>query len=542
MHTSNLVPLEEADTTKTNPVLKKKKNYTKLTTQGYIVNKAHDLDRTRRLYKDLTVQPLTHSDFGQTESFPIFIENDKYMLIPKYYGLEKLGKPDKNRESIGEEINVTFTGKLKPLQQTIADKVLEKIDSSPYIDGGILSLPCGYGKTVLSLYLACCIKKKTLVIVHKTFLMNQWIERIEQFTDAKIGRIQQSIIDIEGKDIVIGMLQSISMKDYDDDIFADFGMVIVDEVHHISSKVFSRALPKINTKHMIGLSATPEREDGLSKVFHWFIGPMLHVEKRKISTNVLVRIYKYSCNDPKFKEKYQYVVNRRKNMVALPATLTNITTIDTRNRFIVHLVKECLKDPARQILILSGRLDQLDAFKALLPPDTSMGHYIGGMKQAVLKESEAKRVIFASYEMASEALDIPSLNTLILATSRKNIEQSVGRILRKESTTHPLVIDIVDKLNVFVNQGYSRRKFYKSCNYNMELYNVSTVLETPTLALSNSPDVSSCIPNIQSNIQTPDGLHQITLEKAITPQDLINNNDDLRHDGNNKPKTRSMFV
>lgn len=518
------------DTKHSHKLVRKTKNYTRITTQGYLVNKAHDLERTKRVREDLMVQPLTHSDFGQTESFPIFIENDKYLLIPKYYGLEKLGKPDKIKESIGQDIEVTFTGNLKPLQQTIADKVLDKIDSSPTIDGGILSLPCGYGKTVLSLYLACCLKKKTLVIVHKTFLMNQWIERIEQFTDAKIGRIQQSTIDIDEKDIVIGMLQSISMKDYDDDIFADFGTVIVDEVHHISSKVFSRALPKINTKHMIGLSATPEREDGLSKVFHWFIGPMLHVEKRKTSTNVLVRIYKYSCNDPNFKEKYQYVVKRRKNMVALPATLTTLTTIEPRNRFIVYLIHECLKEPERQILILSGRLDQLDSIKALLPPDTSMGHYIGGMKQVALKESEGKRVIFASYEMASEALDIPSLNTLILATSRKSIEQSVGRILRKESAVQPLVIDLVDKLTVFVNQGYARRKFYKSCNYNMELYNVST-----------TQDDQSCSSGEELDNKTPDGLHRVTLDKVITPQDPIDKTSNKSY-MKDKVVVKSMFI
>lgn len=487
---------------------------TQLCEQGYIIsNKYNKIDKIR---EDLTVQPITRTDFGQTESFPIYIENHKFLLIPKYYGLEKIGQPDITKESLGEEIKMKFTGNLKPLQQTIAIKVLDAINNNKPIDGGILSLPCGYGKTVLSLYLACALKRKTLVIVHKTFLMNQWIERIEQFTNARIGKIQQNTIEVEDKDIVIGMLQSISMKDYDEDIFADFGTVIVDEVHHISSKVFSRALPKINSKHMLGLSATPDREDGLSKVFHWFIGPMLHVEKRKSTTNVLVKIYKYSCTDENFKEKHQYVMRKSKTMVALPATLTSITKIESRNIFIVHLIKECLAEPGRQILVLSGRLDQLDAFEALLPQDTSMGRYIGGMKQAALKESEDKRVIFASYEMASEALDIPSLNTLILATSRKSIEQSVGRILRKESAIQPIVIDIVDKLSVFINQGYTRRNFYKSCRYNMELYNVDEISTHNNDQSSSSTTLdTSCSSN--KELKTIDGIHHVKLDKVIVP-------------------------
>ena len=74
------------------------------------------------------------------------------------------------------------------------------------------------------------IKKKTLIIVHKEFLLNQWKERLEQFMpDAKIGRIQGPIIDIEGKDVVIGMLQSLSMKHYEQTMFLDFGFTILDE-------------------------------------------------------------------------------------------------------------------------------------------------------------------------------------------------------------------------------------------------------------------------------------------------------------------------
>ena len=90
--------------------------------------------------------------------------------------------------------------------------------------------------TVMGLNIISKLKKKTLIIVHKEFLLRQWIERIEQFLpEARVGRIQGEIVDIKDKDIVIGMLQSLSMKEYPNSIFKDFGLSIFDEVHHVSA-------------------------------------------------------------------------------------------------------------------------------------------------------------------------------------------------------------------------------------------------------------------------------------------------------------------
>ena len=127
------------------------------------------------------------------------------------------------------------------------------------------------GKTVIALNIISKLKTKTLVIVHKGFLVEQWIERIQQFLPkARIGKIQGQIIDIEDKDIVIGMLQSLSMKEYPQNMFKEFGLLIVDEVHHIAAEVFVRSLFKIITKNVLGLSATIQRKDGLSKYLKCF--------------------------------------------------------------------------------------------------------------------------------------------------------------------------------------------------------------------------------------------------------------------------------
>ena len=132
---------------------------------------------------------------------------------------------------------------------------------------GLLALHTGFGKTVL-LNIISRINQKTLIIVHKEFLLRQWIERIEQFLpDARVGRIQAKTIDTEDKDIVICMLQSLSMKDYPKDMFKEYGLSIYDECHHLSAEVFSRAFFKVVTKYGLGLSATIKRKDGLTKSF-----------------------------------------------------------------------------------------------------------------------------------------------------------------------------------------------------------------------------------------------------------------------------------
>ena len=138
-------------------------------------------------------------------------------------------------------------------------------------NGGILELPCGFGKTVCALKMISNIQKKTLIIVHKEFLMNQWIERIEEFLPtATIGKIQGKVFDIDGKDIVIGMLQTLYDKDFGSNAFSSFGLTIIDEVHRIGSEQFSKTLFKTLTPNMLGISATVERKDRLTKVLYMF--------------------------------------------------------------------------------------------------------------------------------------------------------------------------------------------------------------------------------------------------------------------------------
>ena len=323
--------------------------------------------------------------------------------------------------------------------------------------------------TVLSLYISSLFKVKTLVIVHKSFLLNQWKSRAEEFTNADVGILQQNNIDVENKQIVIGMLQSIAKNKYDPDIFKEFGLVIFDEAHHAPSKYFSKALPIINCKRTLALSATPNRSDKLEKVLFWYFGDILYKQATETLNNVLVKMIKYDSKDKNFKEfrtNYGKDINR-------PKTINKLTELISRNKLIIKIIKEILEEPERKLLILSDRIEHLntlhDSINAL--EITTCSYYIGGMKQKKLDESTKAQVIFATYSMAQEALDIPELNTLLMVTPRKEIEQAIGRITRKrDHPVQPLVIDIIDQLPSFDRQSKHRKTFYNKKQFIMKLF------------------------------------------------------------------------
>ena len=318
--------------------------------------------------------------------------------------------------------------------------------------------------TVMGLNIISKIQKKTLIIVHKEFLLDQWIERIQQFLpSAKIGRIQGQKKDIKNKDIVIGMLQSLSMKDYDKELFQDFGLTIVDEVHHISAEVFCRSLFKIVTKYMLGLSATMNRKDGLSKVFKMFLGDIVYKEKRDSDDEVLVKVINFKDDDEDFSE----TIYNFKGQTHYSLMISKLCNYNIRSEFILKILKDLLDENIQQqIMILAHNKSLLKYFYDAIQIRNmaSVGYYVGGMKKHQLKETENKKVVIATYAMAEEALDIKTLSCLIMATPRTDVTQAVGRILRIKHK-EPLVIDIVDQHEIFQKQFLKRKKFYMKCKY-----------------------------------------------------------------------------
>lgn len=199
---------------------------------GYTIKKDYISDENlESIKKQLTVTPFVPPDFSnfRPEPFKLYQESKSKIYLPKIYGIDNFGLPDKIKLHRGKEINLDFVGELRPEQIAPAEAYLQ-CANDPLKRGGILSLRCGSGKTVLAIYLICQLKKKTLIIVHKDFLLQQWKERINQFTPkAEVGLIKGKIVDVENKDIIMGSLQSIAMKEYDETIFHDIGNIVIDE-------------------------------------------------------------------------------------------------------------------------------------------------------------------------------------------------------------------------------------------------------------------------------------------------------------------------
>jgi len=278
--------------------------------KGYtLLKKELTIEQQKQIRNDLTIKPYVGGTIGNANpvTYPAYRESDKKFYVPHHYGVETFGPLKEYKLPEGDNIDLEFNGVLRDYQEPVVKKFIDVV-TKPHVNGevcggGLLELPCAFGKTSISLYILSQLKKKTLVIVHKEFLLNQWIERIQQFLPkARIGRIQGQIIDIEDKDIVIGMLQSLSMKEYPASVFESFGLTIIDEVHHISSQTFSNALFKIVTKYMLGLSATMNRKDGTTRVFKMFLGDVIFKGKRDEQHNAEVRAITYKVNDDEFNE------------------------------------------------------------------------------------------------------------------------------------------------------------------------------------------------------------------------------------------------
>jgi superfamily II DNA or RNA helicase len=434
----------------------------------------------------------------------------KYFINDDYGGIIIYGKeatliPTKNKKIFNNNIILDINQKEYFNKQNIIwykIKVKPLKDDNYYgfeIDGNRRFLLGDFTvthNTMLAIYLSWALGLKTLVVTHKEFLMDQWEERINQFTTAKVGRIRQSVVDVEDKDIVIGMLRSLSIKDYPTDILQQFGLVIYDEVHHTGSRVDSQALLKTSAQYTLGLSATPDRADGMTKVINWHIGNILYEMEKKYNYRVLVKKVFFRSSDPLFKEKKMWFQGRfAPNHTSMTE---NLTKIKTRNQLIVSMINT-LKGMGRKILVLSYRVEHLEYLKLMVDEKIKADgethiynsyFYMGKTKRGEKKLAEKDgHIIFATMQLAEEGLDISHLDTVIFALpvsiqkdkkkkgkikSSKALIQSIGRILRNDKledlTQIPLVIDLSDMFSIYSSWSDKRNEVYGKKNWYIQNY------------------------------------------------------------------------
>jgi superfamily II DNA or RNA helicase len=326
--------------------------------KGYTIAKNElSIEKQVQIRNDLTIKPFVMgSPLNDIKTFPAYRESPNKFYVPHYYGVEKFGPPKDYKISEGVDINLEFNGKLRDYQEPVVNKFVNHCFDVKY-GGGLLELHTAWGKTSASLYIATQLKKKTIVIVHKEFLMNQWIERIQQFLPkAKIGKIQGPIIDIGEKDIVLCMLQSLVLKDYESSIFEQFGLTIIDEVHHISSQSFSNSLFKVVTKYMLGLSATMERKDGTTSVFKMFLGNIIHKAERKTDNIVEVRSLTYKVDDDDFNETILDYRGKPQNSTMV----SKLCEYNRRTEFIIKTLCDFISVPDISKAIIEDHKSEMD--------------------------------------------------------------------------------------------------------------------------------------------------------------------------------------
>lgn len=449
-----------------------------LTAKGYAVKKSFLNEiQTNGLRSELTVAPKVLDKFQKDiQNFPIYSESKTRFYVPRHWGIKKFGEPEANIVSEGLELpeTISFSTKFPPhdFQKEIIGSFIDKGAN------GLICVPCGYGKTFMALNIAVLLKRRFLIVVDKEFLMNQWKSEIENFIHgARVGILQSNKIQIDAEkyDITICMIQTICRREFPDGFFDQYGFTIFDECHHLGAAYFCQALKKIQTRYMLGLSATPDREDGLSLVFEYHLGaPVYKNTKRAPDKEAVVKAVWFDSEDPAYKD---VPVNWRGEPITAKL-LNQVADFEPRNKRIMELIEEYASDPNRFILILSDRISQLEWVEKALnawPQKYLHGYYIGGMKQSKLDDNADKcQILLATYQMASEAFSVKKLNTVILATPRKNVEQSTGRIFRQridERKVAPHIVDIIDSHDCHKRRWFVRSKFYKECEYTFQHIN-----------------------------------------------------------------------
>jgi superfamily II DNA or RNA helicase len=426
---------------------------TALTRTGYLI----DSGPISEIKKELTVRAVVNGDYGfPPPPFKVFRPTKNGICVPRFYGTTKLGEPKDDRRPQPTRIKTKFVGQLRD-----ATHQNEALAAAIKAGHGVLSLPCGYGKTTVSLAIACKLGYRTMIVVHKQFLADQWRERIQQFCPgATIGVVQQNKKEVDC-DFVIAMLQSLSLKEYSFSDFESIGTLIVDEAHHICAKVFSQSLFKMCPRHIYGLSATPERKDGLTKVLHWFMGPTFFSVERENQEQV--EVFQITFDSPNYRNPPP---SMRNGKISMPNMITELVEDRQRNRMLVELVKKASMG-TRQLLVLSDRRQHCEFLHQCFPKTS--GLYMGGMKEAALQESSKKKIIFATFSQAHEGLDIPTLDTVILASPKSDITQSIGRIMRetKGKKNNPHIYDVHDPCYIFTAMYYKRLKVYKQGGFNI---------------------------------------------------------------------------
>ncbi len=395
--------------------------------------------------------------FGVDRILKDFEENEKYLILPRgvldkikvYFedlGLKYSILDKRKNEKSSKILNLVFSPKE---EQKISLKNILKYDFS------VCVAPPGFGKTFLASSVLANRGVKTLVLVNKNILLEQWIERFMQYFNLEkkdIGFLAKS------KNTLNGELDVASMQSLKNSLslIKNYSFVIVDECHHIPAFSFENIIKNFCGKYLLGLSATPMRKDGLEKILYHQLGKISYEHKNIRTFNNKVFVIKSDF---------------RGDFSSFASLLTALCKDEKRNTLLCDLI---LKNQERKILLLSDRIEHLNILSAKLQILGKKHLVLHGqlakkVQEKAMKEAGSAELILASSSFFGEGMDFAHLNTIIFATPISfyaRLVQYLGRIGR--SGEECLAFDILDSSNAMLKSSFNKRKLaYKKMFYNI---------------------------------------------------------------------------
>lgn len=388
-----------------------------------------------------------------------------------------------DKRHAGTSIDAVFQGVLHPDQTQALDAVLAH-------EIGVLCAPTAFGKTVVAAATIAARKINTLIIVHRTQLLDQWRSRLSAFLqidDRSIGTIGAGKRSPSGI-IDVAVMQSLVRKGVVRDVVANYGQVIVDECHHVSAFSFERVMKEAKARFVLGLTATPLRRDGHHPIIFMQCGPI-----------------RFRGSNARAAAGVRHVVIPRRTDLAAPIGMDGIQSIfgvlgqsEARNALIVRDILAALGD-GRNPLVLTERRDHLDRLADILS-NTAPAEIIvlaGGMgrrKQAAAidrlgaSSGNHRRVVLATGRFIGEGFDDPRLDTLFLAMPiswRGTLQQYAGRLHRVHAGKHEVrIYDYVDAdIPALARMFNKRLRGYRAMGYAVSEDTADSI--TPDLPLDH---------------------------------------------------------
>lgn len=432
--------------------------------------------------------------FNKPRVISLSDETEKYLCLPrgcendiyKFLIDNKVYVSMKDKRNIGKAINVNFNGELRNEQTLAAESMLK-------YDNGVLSATTAFGKTVIGAKLIGTRKVNTLVIVHTQQLLKQWKERLTQFLEINeelrvddtkkkgrkkkvsvIGQIGSGKNSLSGI-IDIATMQSLIREGEVKELVRGYGMIIVDECHHVSAFSLEQILRNIPAKYVYGLTATPMRKDGHHPIIFMQCGPIRYrvdplkqAQKHPFEHYVIPRFTAF--RKPVFQDEKQW---------SITDIYTQIATSEIRNKLIVNDVIDCVKE-GRNPIILTERTEHVKKLASDLKESIDIVIVLtGGMSEKKKKEQMQKlqdlpkgksSVIVATGKFVGEGFDEPRLDTLFLAMPiswKGTLQQYAGRLHRLyENKNEVQIYDYVDiHVGVLERMYQKRLKGYASIGY-----------------------------------------------------------------------------